>query len=100
MNGANVNARDDLNVTPPHFAVIFSSIEVVRLLLKQGADITAKDYRIERHYMKPSYIVIPVGFWGFWITGLILSHWMPMAEHRYFWHSAPQVRTLKLRNFF
>ena len=43
INSVNVNETDERKRTPLHVAVIFSSEELCELLLKYGADVSAKD---------------------------------------------------------
>lgn len=45
IKGANPNARDGGQMTPLHAAAIHGELEVFRLLLDNGADITAKTVR-------------------------------------------------------
>jgi hypothetical protein len=39
-----VNARNETNLTPLHWAALLGNPEPVQLLIKHGADVTAKDW--------------------------------------------------------
>ena len=43
VSAPNVNAKADRDVTPLHEAARMGNVEIARLLLKQGADVNAKD---------------------------------------------------------
>jgi ankyrin repeat protein len=41
--GADVNTRDELQLTPLHWAAIYGKTEVAKLLIEKGADVNARD---------------------------------------------------------
>ena len=78
INSVNVNETDERERTPLHVAVIFASDKLCQLLLKQGADVNAKDsyndspiqlaFYYGRHILRdtssgPGVLRINLGIW-------------------------------------
>ena len=58
--GANVNARDEYDQTPLHFASENGHLSVVEYLLDHGADIDAQDEKNHFHILeKLLFIILP-----------------------------------------
>lgn len=43
LNGANINCSNEYGWTPLHVASLYCNVEVIKLLIKKGADINKKD---------------------------------------------------------
>ncbi|WP_420535738.1 ankyrin repeat domain-containing protein [Brachyspira intermedia] len=52
-NGANVNYRNKVNYTPLMYACIKGDLNLVKLLLDNGADINAVNHKKIIHYILP-----------------------------------------------
>lgn len=67
--GANVNVRDNFELTPLHYAATMNHIKIIKILLRAGANVNARDnfeltplhYAVEKSHVEAIHTLLKAG---------------------------------------